>query len=204
MNYFTFSEIAKGVFALFFSGFLAALIVESVKLLWLCKDAFLSLPINLYKNRKHFLGCAFACPGPSMNLTDAVVLDFLSVIILFALYILTSYLYFDGIFRLIHLIPLLALYFISKKHLLKPYFYISALGVCFSFRIINRWIAPIVFILNKTICVLKLPLAAIIFSFRLMFLRFLSTPRMRSTTKYMQKSCEKMLAICAESSIELS
>ena len=137
MNYFTFSEIAKGVFALFFSGFLAALIVESIKLLWLCKNAILSLPINLYKNRIHFLGRSFVYSKQGANIADAVVSDFLSVIILFVLYILASYLYFDGIFRLIYLALLLAFYFLSKKHLLKPYSYICAWGIRISFRIIT-------------------------------------------------------------------
>ena len=59
MNYFSFSEIAKGVIALIFSGFFAALCIESMRLLLLCKNAFLSLPGHLYQNRNRFLGRAF-------------------------------------------------------------------------------------------------------------------------------------------------
>ncbi len=194
MNYFSFSEIAKGVIALIFLGFFAALCIESMRLLLLCKNAFLSLPGHLYQNRNRFLGRAFVFKKRNLSLFDSAVLDFLSVITLFVLYILASYLCFDGIFRIIYLAPLLVLYFLTKNYFLRPYSYICARFIFLLCRLSCRCIAPIVYIWNVLICVIKLPIKGIISWGHFLCLCFLSRQRMRVSLKSMRNSYDKMLA----------
>ena len=170
MSYFSFAEICIGVSAFIICGFLSSLIVEIIKIILCCKNAFLFLPKHIYQNRRRFFGRRFAFALSKENPADRMICDFLAVIILFIAYILASYLYFDGIFRCVYFFPLLLSYFATKKYTLHPFRFISLRIANFLFVTLSLSLSPLAFFIVKLIVVIKLPFMVILSSLRLVVL----------------------------------
>lgn len=195
MNYFTFSEILIGIVSFVFCGFFLALATESIKLFLSFKNEIPGLVCHLYKSRTAFFGHQINFVKTRNNQFDSEISDFLSVILFVLTYLFVSYLCFDGIFRGAYFLILLFSYFFCAKYLLRPYSYILARiahGLLNSLAFIA---APWIFLLNKLILVLKLPLWGIIGLIRSFVLLFLSAKRTERMVKKISAACKKMLEI---------
>ena len=176
MNYFSFFEILRGTAAFLISGVISAFLSESLELILLSKDALFLFVKHLYHNRSKIFGREAFCMK-FLQIESRVVkhfLDFVSVFILFIGYILSSYVCFEGVFRLVYLFPLLFSYYLSHCYLMTGYRRAFLLVIRSFLAFLSTVFAVPIFLLNQFFRVLMLPFLCIIYFTRWITIRMIS------------------------------
>ncbi len=120
MNYFSFSEIAFGVFLLGVGGALGAVFSAVLHLILSCRGLFLETARALYQNRARIFLCYLPKKDALLRKSpffDGIV-DFFNVIFLALGYLLSTYVAFDGLYRVLCIFPLIAAFFLTRRFLL--------------------------------------------------------------------------------------
>ncbi len=179
MSYFDFGTIFWGIMMLFLGGIASALLYTLLKMCLLLRSELFSLVFRIFKNR--FRLCAFHIKrlkkAPKVSRFGSSFLDFFSVICLFFFYLLISYAAFDGVYRLIFSIPLVAGFFFLCRFIApwieKYLFFIIEVILSTAETLIS---VPIFFISN-TFRVLKRPISYIMYSLRQQWIRICCAKR---------------------------
>ncbi len=118
MNYFSFGQIIFGISLLIVSGSAAAVLSMALHLFFSCRKLFSATLVSLYKNRakplhfrmqkKEFL--------IEKNAVFGGIADFFSVLFLSVGYLLSSYIAFDGVYRLLCVFPILASFLFVRRY----------------------------------------------------------------------------------------
>ncbi len=195
MNYFSLREIFLGAVIIFACGTTSAFLAGSLRLCLLSKDAFLALFRQLYKNRSKLrLRAAWILPEQSSaGRIDEFFVDFFAVLFLFFGYLLSSYVFFDGVFRVIYLFPLLLGYWLFSRLILPHYTRVFLFFLHRALLLLSAILSVPIFFLYLLLRVLKLPILYIIRLVRLYALRITSPALVRRWKAQIEAKCEDAL-----------
>ena len=164
MNYFSFWNITIGILVFSSVGIAVAFIAESLGLLSISGGTLVRLGKHLYKHRsklfsKDVIFKECLCGKQQKN---SAILDFIMVLLLFSGYMLVAYVVFEGVFRLIYLIPLLFGYFFTLRFFVPLYHRMYLLLMKNALVAVSLFLSAPIFLLDKFFLVLKLPILSII------------------------------------------
>ena len=164
MNYFSFFDITIGVLAFSSIGIAVAFLTEFLGLFIVSGGTFARWGKHLYRHRSKvfskdtvFKECL--CRQKRKN---SGILDFIAVLLLFLGYTLASYVVFEGVFRFVYLIPMLCSYFFALRFLVPVYRRIYLLLIQNVLAVASLFLSAPIFLLDRLLWVLKLPIRAII------------------------------------------
>lgn len=162
MTYFSYKEIFVGMLAFVLIGTITALSKINLQILFQSKQSAIGMIKRVYKNRNrlpHTEKGAFRFPERKKQ---GFFIDFFTVFILFLLYILVSYVFFDGICRIVYLL----ISYISYRGADAVFgnaIYGAALSVFnLIFTVIELFLSAFVFVLNHILHVILRPILLII------------------------------------------
>lgn len=195
MNYFSFRDIFLGVICFFVYGAVSAFFVGGLQCCFLSKNAFVAFFRHLYVNRSRLRKRGkLALPEQKGDgHISEIFVDFILVIILFLGYLLISYFFFDGIFRIIYLLPLLFGYCLFNRLVLPHYTRLFFFFLKHVLSLLSLVLSFPIFLLNRLLCVLKFPILYIIRLTRVCAMRLTSPLSAHRWKAEIQKTCEDAL-----------
>ncbi len=197
MNYFSFFEIFLGAISIFAFGVFSAFLTGSLRLCVMSKDAFAAFFYQLYSNRSRLRNRGkLAFPEQRCNgRIGEFIIDFISVVILFLGYLLISYFFFDGIFRIIYLLPLFFGYFLFSRFVLPYYTRIFLFFLMHVLSLLSATLSFPIFLLYRLLFVLKLPILYIIHLARVCTMHIVSPISVHKWKAQIKKTCEDAMKI---------
>ncbi len=196
MNYFSFQEILFGISAFFICGFIATFLTESLRLVLLSKNVLWRFLQHLYccrffllKQRERFSFRSSVKEGK----IEKNVVDFVLVLLLFLEFILSSFVFFDGIFRAVYLLPMLLSCFFAYRYLVSWYRRAFLFLIRNMFALLSAVLAVPIFLLSYTIRALTHPFLYILYITRRAVLCNASPMRKKRLLYRLRLESEQML-----------
>ena len=178
-------------------GAFVAILVACIRLCLSVKDLPIAFLRHLYNQRSKIIKRErfYIVKNKVIGSAEKGIVDFCSTLLLFLTYILTSFVCFDGIFRLIYLLPLLLIYLITNKLLSVLFHQLIYKIVEFIFRSLSCILTLPIFLIWCFLHVLKIPILYIIVNVNHVVQYLLSKRRMRKLKCTIKDECNHILNI---------
>lgn len=195
MNYFSFQEIMIGMLTFALGGAFVAIIVECIRLCLREKALPFAFLRHLYLQRSRIIKREqFRMEKKDIKSSfEKGIVDFFSTVLLFFAYILTSFVCFDGVFRLINVFPLLLIYYIISEILTSFFYRFSANVIELAFRVLSYILSIPIFLIFCVLRVLKTPILCIIINIKHVAQSFFSILAMRQWRCSLKDECRQIL-----------
>lgn len=183
MTYFSYKEILLGSVAFTLCGFLVAFFKICMQILFQSNRAFLSMAVRLYKGRNRILHIEKSALFYNQGRSCGFFVDFFTVFFLFALYILISYICFDGIYRIVFLFLIYISYRVADAIFGDAVYRATVFAFNLVFSFYEIIFSVILFFGNKAFCVIIYPILLIIVYIRRVFVKLLEPRRKNAFIK---------------------
>ena len=195
MTYFSYKEIFFGLIAFVLIGGVVAVFKINMQILFQSKQSAICMIKRLYKNRNCLMHIKKDALRFSARKKEGFFIDFFTVLVLFFLYILVSYIYFDGLCRIVYLLITYIAYRIADAFLGNTV-YSAALSVFHVFFIvIELFLSCLVFILYRTSRVIIRPILLIIGYARKSLIKITESEKRRSYLAAVKKDIDSSFGV---------